>query len=79
MTGWTRLYILDDTTLDFLMLVHRHGFNWEETKSIILLNKVVEIITGKKSKKSIEGISDKPDKAKFFAKYGNKIKTKENK
>jgi len=57
------------------MLIHRYGINFEETKSIILVNKAIEAITGKKSKKSIEDIPDKPDIAKFRRVYGNKIKT----
>lgn len=75
MTGWTLDYILDNITLDQAMLIHKYGIAFEETKSIILLNKVVEIITGKKSKKSIEDIPDSPDIAKFRRVYGKKIKT----
>ena len=74
MTGWTLDYILDFTTLDQLMMVHTYGIGFEETKAIILLNKVLEIITGKKSKAKVE-IPDKPDIAKFKKIYGNKIKT----
>jgi hypothetical protein len=70
MTGWTLNYILDDITLDFLMLVYNYGIKFEETKSIIFLNKYAEAISGKKKQ-----ISDKPDIKKFKRIYGNKIKT----
>lgn len=74
MTGWKIDYILDSTTLLQLIMIHSYGMEFEETKAIILLNKVLEIITGKKSKTK-EEISDKPDIAKFKKIYGNKIKT----
>lgn len=73
MTGWTLDYILDETTLDFLVLVYNYGIEFEETKSIIFLNKYAEAISGKKKAKPM---SDKPDIKKFKRIYGNKIKTK---
>jgi hypothetical protein len=75
MTGYSLSYILDSLSLSQLMLIHNYGIDFEETKSIILLNKVVEIITGKKSKKSIEEIPENPDIAKFKQVYGKRIKT----
>lgn len=78
MTGWTLEYILDSTTLDQLIIIHKNAIDFEETKAIILLNKVAELLTGKKSKKKnidIETTSDKPDKKRFKLYYGNIIKT----
>jgi hypothetical protein len=58
-------------------MIHKYGKEFEETKAIILLNKVLEVITGKKSKK--EEISDTPDIKKFKRVYGKFIKTPKNK
>jgi len=57
------------------MMIYDYGFDFEEQKSIILVNKIVEAITGKKSKKSNKEESEKPDIAKFMRLYGDKIKT----
>lgn len=54
-------------------MIHRYGMEFEETKVIIFLNKVLEAMTGKKSRK--EDIPDKPDIGKFRRIYGNFIKT----
>ena len=78
MTSWTLEYILNSTTLDQLVLIHKHAIDFEETKAIILLNKVAELLTGTKTKKKNidkEITSDKPDKKKFKLYYGNIIKT----
>lgn len=56
-------------------MFYNQGFDWEEIKAIILVNKLIEAITGKKSKSSSKSsISDKPDLAKFEKIYGDKIK-----
>jgi len=70
MTGYSLSYILDSLSLDQLMLIYRYGLEFEETKSIILLNKYAEALSGKK-----KSTSDKPDLKKFSAIYGNRIKT----
>ena len=74
MTGYSLEYILDSLSLLQVMMIYRYGLDFEETKSIILLNKYAEALSGKK-----KVISDKPDLKKFHALYGNRIKTKENK
>lgn len=57
------------------MMVHKYGVEFEETKSIILLNKIIEVITGKKSKKLDKDIPETPDIKKFKLRYGSIIKT----
>jgi len=70
MTGWEIDYILDEITLDELVLIYKYGIEFEKTKSIILLNTFAEALTGKKKE-----IGDKPDLKKFYKLYGDKIKT----
>ncbi len=72
MTGWGIDYILDEITLDELVLIYKYGIEFEKTKSIILLNTFAEALTGKGKKKEI---GDKPDLKKFYKLYGDKIKT----
>ena len=72
MTGWEIDYILDEITLDLLVLIYKYGIEFEKTKSIILLNTFAEALTGKGKKKEI---GDKPDLKKFYKLYGDKIKT----
>ena len=72
MTGWEIDYILDEITLDELVLIYKYGIEFEKTKSIILLNTFAEALTGKGKKKEI---GDKPDLKKFYKLYGDKIKT----
>lgn len=71
MTGWTISYILDEITLQQLMLIYTLGIEFESMKAIIFLNKYGEALSGKNKKK----ISDKPDLRKFSAVYGSKIRT----
>jgi len=56
-------------------MVHEYGINFEETKSIILINKIAEAFFGVKPKKKKVDIGDKPDIKKFKRIYGNIIKT----
>ena len=75
MTGWTIPYVLDETTLSQLMMIYRYVLDFEETKSIILLNQYAMALSGKSNKK----ISDKPDLKRFNILYGSKIKTPKKK
>lgn len=70
MTGYSLSYILDSLSLDTVMMIHRYGLEYEETKAIILLNKYAEALSGKKR---VTG--DKPDLKKFSILYGDRIKT----
>ncbi|MBA7557661.1 hypothetical protein ES705_50427 [subsurface metagenome] len=80
MTGYSLDSLLDDYSLDQIVMFYNQGFDWEEIKAIILVNKLIEAITGKKSKSpSKSNISDKPDLAKFYKIYGDKIKRKKGK
>ncbi len=56
-------------------MLYNYSFELEETKSIILVNKIAEAFFGAKKRKS----ADKPDIKKFYALYGNKIKTPKDK
>jgi hypothetical protein len=61
MTNYLLEYILDCLSLDQLMLIHSHGIEFEENKSIILINKIVECFFGTKGKRSKPKIDvDKP-------------------
>jgi hypothetical protein len=76
MTGYCLEYILDSLSLDQVIMLHNYSFGWQETKSIILVNKIAECFFGVKGRKSM---SDKPDLKKFYLKYGAIIKTPESK
>ncbi len=77
MTGYSLDSLLDFYSLDQIVMFYNQGFDWEEIKATVLVNKLIEAITGKKSKSpSKSSISDKPDLAKFHKIYGNKIKHK---
>ena len=81
MTGYSLDSLLDFYSLDQIVMFYNQGFDWEEIKAIILVNKLIEAITGKKSKSpsKSKNISDKPDLAKFYKIYGDKIKRKKGK
>ena len=60
-------------------MFYEYGYEFEETKSIILINKLIEALTGKKpktkkTKSKRRTMSDKPDIAKFEKLYGKIIK-----
>lgn len=55
-------------------MFYEYGYEFEETKSAILINKLVEALTGKKPKSKRRIISGKPDIAKFEKLYGKTIK-----
>lgn len=78
MTGYSLDSLLDGYSLDQIIMFYNQGFDWEEIKATVLINKLIEAITGKKSKSSSKSknISDKPDLAKFYKIYGKKIKQK---
>ena len=80
MTGYSLDSLLDSYSLDQIVMFYNQGFDWEEIKATVLINKLIEALTGKKSKPKTD-ISDKPDLAKFYKDYGDKIKhpKKENK
>jgi hypothetical protein len=76
MTGYSFEYILDNLSLLQLMMIYEYGLEFEETKSVILVNKLAECFFGVKSKKTKStDINEKPDLKKFRAFYGDKIKT----
>lgn len=76
MTGYSLNYVLDKLSFDQVILFHNYGMDFEETKAIILINKLSEAMGGKKGKNSKKNIKtgDKPDLKKFNSLYGNKIK-----
>jgi hypothetical protein len=72
MTGYSLEYVLDSLSLDQIILLYDYGLEFEKTKAIILLNKLGEALSGKKS--VVEDRQDSPDIKKFKKIYGNKIK-----
>ncbi|OFW52735.1 MAG: hypothetical protein A2163_11590 [Actinobacteria bacterium RBG_13_35_12] len=82
MTGYALEYILDSLSLDQLMLIHSRGIEFEETKSIILVNKIVECFFGAKGKKSKPKVPiDKapPKFAELKRIFGDKVQKLEHK
>ena len=75
MTGWKLNYILDEITLDFLMMIYGYGIEFEETKSIIFLNKYAELMSGKKSKPKVDINKQPPKLDELKQMFGDKVKT----
>ena len=76
MYGYSLAYILDSLTLEQVVMLYDYGIEFEELKASILINKLAELLVGKKSKdksKKDNG-EDKPDKAEFYRRYGKRIK-----
>ena len=74
--GYSLPYILDNLTLEQVVMLYDYGIEFEELKASILISKLSELLIGKKSKtKPKEDIrDDKPDKAEFYRRYGKRIK-----
>ncbi len=64
---------MDELTLEQILMLYNYGMEYEEIKSIILINTLSDAMGGKKKSRVQTG--DKPDLKKFNALYGNKIKT----
>jgi len=73
MTGYSLEYVLDNLSLDQIIMLYDYGLEFEEIKATILLNKYGEALSGKKSSR-VESTGDSPDIKKFKKLYGNKIK-----
>ena len=76
MYGYKLPYILDSLTLEQVVMLYDYGIEFEELKAGILISKLSDLLVGKKSKtkpKKDNG-EDKPDKAEFYKRYGNRIK-----
>lgn len=78
MYGFSEEFLLDYKSLDDVLEYYDDGLDFEDLKAEILLSKISEALTGKKTrlrkKRDKRSISDKPDLKKFHALYGNKIK-----
>ena len=57
-------------------MLYDYGIEFEELKAGILINRLAELLVGKKSKPKSKDSSgeDKPDKAEFYRRYGDRIK-----
>jgi len=76
MYGYKLSYILDCLTLEQVIMLYDYGIEFEEFKAAILINKLAELLVGKKarSKPKAGTGNDKPDKAEFYRRYGDRIK-----
>ena len=73
--GYSLPYILDNLTLEQVVMLYDYGIEFEELKAGILIGKLSELLVGKKSKSKVKDQSDdKPDKAEFYRRYGKNIK-----
>lgn len=57
-------------------MLYDYGIEFEELKAAILINKLSELLVGKKTKPKPKDNTgdDKPDKAEFYRRYGKNIK-----
>ena len=76
MYGYNLSYILDCLSLEQVVMLYDYGIEFEELKAAILINKLAELLVGKKTKPKPEDSTgdDKPDKAEFYRRYGKNIK-----
>lgn len=76
MYGFSEEYLLDEKTLDEVLVYYDNGMDFETLKAEILIAKLGEALSGKKSKRKTKPgpIGDKPDIKTFEKLYGNKIK-----
>lgn len=74
MTGWSISYILEDTTLEQLMMVYNYGIKFEETKATILINKYAEALSGEKKSKQVDIDKPPPKLSQLQAIFGDKVK-----
>ena len=76
MYGYKLSYILDHLSLEQVIMLYDYGIEFEEFKAGILINKLAELLVGKKAKPEPKdsSASDKPDKAEFYRRYGKNIK-----
>ena len=75
MYGYKLSYILDHLSLEQVIMLYDYGIEFEELKAAILINKLAELLVGKKTKPKPKdsSASDKPDKAEFYRRYGKNI------
>ena len=80
MYGYKLEYVLDSLSLEQVLMFYDYGLDFEDLKANILINKLAELLVGKKSKKGKKkSENQKPDKAEFYRRYGKKIKRKKKK
>jgi hypothetical protein len=71
--GWTPQYILDELTIQEVFLYWDYGLEFEEYRAMLLVAKVGQAMDGKVEPLRKERNS-KPDKKKFYDRYGKQIK-----
>lgn len=71
--GWTPDYILDELTLQQAFLYWDYGLEFEEHRAMLLVAKIGQAMDGKVEPLRKER-SSKPDKKKFYSRYGKQIK-----
>ena len=76
MYGYKLSYILDHLSLEQVIMLYDYGIEFEELKAAILINKLAELLVGKKARSKAKAGTgnDKPDKAEFYRRYGKNIK-----
>lgn len=75
--GWTPDYVLDGLSFDQILLYHKRGIEFEETKAKILIATYASALNPDHETKSkkVEDVEDQtPDRAAFHRAYGSKIK-----
>ena len=77
MYGWTPDYVLDGLSFDQILLYHKRGIEFEETKAKILISTYATALNPdheNKNKKVDDPTNEEPDRAAFYKAYGSKIK-----
>ena len=79
MYAWARPdYLLDFMSIEEIFLYYDQGLQFEEYRAGLIIHKLDEALDEKKQKKqaakSPKKGSDKPDKAAFYKRHGDKIK-----
>ncbi len=61
-------------SIEEILLFYDYGTEFEEHRAALIINKLGEAMSDKKTTKQSGPGSDKPDKAAFYKHYGDKIK-----
>ncbi len=78
MYSWaTPEYLLNNMSIEQIMMYYNYGLEFEKHKSIILINQLaIGLLGAEEPKKKKKDYNPNPDKEKFYEKYGDVIKRK---
>ncbi len=73
MYGWSREYILEELTFPEMIMHWDYGLEFEELRASLIVAKLGQALDGKMEPLR-KDYNSKPDKRKFYDRYGKQIK-----